>query len=164
MEIFYRDVALRFAAEILPRDLLHRSCSEILLRDWTEISYRDHVLRHCIEICWDLAKGGPWHKTCHETSYRYFVHGSCQDTSTEILYRDLVQRAGVLLRDPVIEILYRQSPLEDAEISCTQILPGDLLWRSCTETWWESRGLAKRSIIDSLNIPGIPPRVSSTKS
>ena len=40
----------------------------------------------------------------------------------EILCRDLVKRAEVLLRDHVIEILYRQSPLKDAGMRAKGII------------------------------------------
>ena len=40
----------------------------------------------------------------------------------EILCRDLVKRAEVLLRDRVIEILYRQSPLKDAGMRAKGII------------------------------------------
>ena len=74
-------------------------------------------------LCRDLVKG-----SCREISYRYLGQRSCQQTSSRDLcressYRDLVQR------------------------SCQETSCGDLVQRLGEE----SRGLAWRSFIDSLN-------------
>ena len=58
---------------------------------------------------------------------RGLLHKSCQES----FYRDLVQRCpGGLAKTPLIEIFTRSS---------TGTLPGDLFWRSCTETCWREQ-------------------------
>ena len=107
MEILYRDIALSYVAEMLPRRLRQLS--------FQESSYTERE-REIDSSYGDLKKG-----SFKKTSSSELVKRSCQ-------FRDLY-------RDPT-----ERSPTETAkravlDMSCTGILPGDLLYRSCTETW-----------------------------
>ena len=100
-----RELVQRFHKEILPRDLLQRSCTETL--------HRDLLQRSCQEVPYiNLAK----------RAYRELVQRSCQETS----YRELVQR---FCQETSFRDLFRHL----AKMFLTEILPEDLLWRSCTD-------------------------------
>ena len=140
-------------------EILLRSCQEApLQRSWQETSYRSLLQRSCQDTssgdlvqkhCTDLLQRSCHlprvllHKSCknafieslytniikrfcREISYRYLVQRSCQETSS----RDLCKERAL------IEILYRD---------LARAYGGDLAQRPGEE----SRGLARRSCIDS---------------
>ena len=95
------------------RDLVRGSCQETSY--YMDILYRDLVKR----------------ADCPEASYRDLARRSLM----EILYRDLVQRAEVLLRDPVMEILFRQRPFTGADMRPTGVILQIFLSRCLSESF-----------------------------
>ena len=95
------------------RDLVRGSCQETSY--YMDILYRDLVKR----------------ADCPEASYRDLARRSLM----EILYRDLVQRAEVLLRDPVMEILFRQRPFIGADMRPTGVILQIFLSRCLSESF-----------------------------
>ena len=107
------------------------ACRVLIQKSCQGTSYRELVQRSCQEtsnrdlgqkiLPRDLSQ-----RSCQQNSYRNLVRRSCQETSyilMEILYRDLVKRAEVLLGDHFLDSLNRDRTLR----SLTKIFCGDLL-------------------------------------
>ena len=145
MEILFRDIAYRPLTKILPWDPLQRSS--------VEISYRKSLAKNLLQSsCTEIlpghlcCQGLP--QTCSETLRRDLLQRSCQEVSCINFakggFREFVQKSEkeILPRDLwyVCQASSSRDLCRDKALieSCTQILPGDNWWRSCTETWWKN--------------------------